>query len=232
MKKACVFLMIAVWLLTAAPVSAEEVNDRTLIDIAQNMAGRIAGLYSEKEVINLFTPEGDVADQILSMASAWKQSGADHRAAVIMIPQASLDQYLAPAFSALNAPDAYSQLVPRFLLSAASYLNAGAGMTWMAAASVMALDDVCVLEGCEPGYAFVLLDSGAEGGPQALAAFWIKEDGAALIRTAFVNNLQTVFDLSEREFASLLNGLLSEAGPEASLLGADTLFGIRFTVYE
>lgn len=235
MKKALALLLAAAMLtFLCGSACAEAAEDRLLIEMSRNLADRLAELYSEKEVVQLSITADDVVEAVVGTAEAWKQPGGIARATVVLVPQASLDAYGEPLLTAMGAPDAlirhFDDYAPRIFSSLASYSNGMYGTVWLAAMSVMSMDDVCVLEGYPAGYAFVLLDNGVFECPMALVTVRIKEDGAAKLYATFVRRTLTTYSyLPEfgQDTESYVRSLLSVLNVEETLPGQDECFGIR-----
>ena len=237
MKK--LFAVILAFALMVPCALADANPDDALIDMAQDMAERMTALCGIDAYASLSVGSPEIKEIIGGWAGDWAQRENCRRAAVIHIAQDTLETVYPAVIEPFGMGDlaAFGDVViPRFSLSLSTMLNSTADSAWIAAVSIMACSDICVLNGFEPGYAFVLLDYFGADHPLIMATFRFKEDGAASINAMFVPSgeyTNSVFDIADGsvDLHRLASDALAEQEPQLARALLAALEEIRVTDY-
>ncbi len=231
MRKIFAILLILALLLpcSAAFAEAEADRDSRLISLAQELTEQMTALCSSSVYRSLYAM-GSYSDTLQNWGGNWADRANCRRAAVAFVSQDTLyslySELLNAAGEIPDVPDLSELeplrdlLIPRLASAVSSLFNSDVDdFSVVAAAGMAAVSEVRVLDGFEPGYAFVLLDYFGADRPLSLAVFRIQEDGAVVISVSFVPKGEisdTVFSLADGSLnlRRLASDMLAELPPQ------------------
>lgn len=233
MRKIFAILLILALLLPCSVAFAEAEADRdsSLISIAQELTEQMTALCGSSAFRSLY---GLGTDSYMNLLQSWSGDWADHancrRAAIAFVDRDTVLSLYAsvmdvvqtiPDIPDLRELEDLGDLVVSRLAPSVSYIIIGSANdpAWSVASSAAAVSEVRVLDGIEPGYAYVLLDYFGADHPLSLAAFRIQEDGAVVSNVCFVPKSELT-DMAFRaadgslELRRLASDMLAELPPQ------------------
>ena len=189
MKKIIVAILLVALLAPGALAQTAPEASEKLTAMAQEAAETMTGLCGIDSFVQLYANGSEVPEIAKSWAGDWAKRENCRRAAVAFIGQETIETLFPSLLEALqmNELAPYSDYIAaRFLMSVPSMLNGRFGAVWLAATSAITWSDIRVMDGLEPGYAYVLLDYFGSGHPLVLACFRIQKDGAVSMNAYFI----------------------------------------------
>ncbi|MBR3503629.1 MAG: hypothetical protein IKO07_05185 [Clostridia bacterium] len=192
MKK-LVLAILLVALLTPcalAETTPEASLDEKLTAMAQDAAEKMTELCGTDSYIQIYFNDSEVLETAKGWAGDWAKRENCRRAAVAFIRQDAVEALIPSLLASQNMDELTpygDYIAARFLQSLPSMLNGFYGAAWLASTTVITWSDIQVLDGLEPGYAYVLLDYFGSDHPLVLAFFRIQENGAVSMTALFVH---------------------------------------------